>query len=375
MIVDRIDINQIRSKIDELDSQLVEILAKRSNLTRNVGLYKTLTGVPIYVPERENELLASRRKQAESLGVCPDLVEDLLRRIMRESYKSQQQQYHCSNPQINKIVVFGGNGALGRVFVKMFRTSGYTVEVVEKDDWSRVETIVGDADLVLMAVPINMTAGVIGRLPKLPDHCILADITSIKTEPLEAMMAHHHGPVVGLHPMFGPDSTFVKQVVVVCDGRESEKYQWLLDQITIWGSVMYPSSPQEHDKAMKMIQVMRHFSSYVYGRNLQLENPDLEQLMAFSSPIYRLELAMVGRLFAQDGQLYADIIFSSEKAIGLLKRYIKTYEDAVTLLEKKDKEGFKRSFDEVAEWFGDYAVSFQKESKRLLLKANDQRSL
>jgi len=373
--VERIDINEIRHNIDELDSQLVEILARRSTLTRNVGLYKTLTGVPIYVPERENELLFNRRKQAQSLGVCPELVEDLLRRIMRESYISQQQHYHCTNSRIHKIVVFGGNGALGRVFVKMFRTSGYTVEVVEKDDWGRVEIIVSDANLVVMAVPINQTASVIARLPKLPEDCILADITSIKTAPLKAMMDKHHGPVVGLHPMFGPDSSFVKQVVVVCDGRGEDQYQWLLKQITIWGCVTYPSDPQEHDDAMKMIQVMRHFSSYVYGRNLQLENPDLEKLLAFSSPIYRLELAMVGRLFAQDGQLYADIIFSSEHAIDLLKRYIKTYEEAVELLEKNDKEGVKQSFKEVSDWFGDYAESFQKESKRLLLKANDQRSL
>jgi chorismate mutase/prephenate dehydrogenase len=120
---------------------------------------------------------------------------------------------------------------------------------------------------------------------------------------------------------------------------------------------------------------MRHFSSFVYGRNLQLENPDLDKLLSFSSPIYRLELAMVGRLFAQNAQLYADIIFSSKEAIELLKHYISTYEELIKLLENDDKEGFKQIFSEVSEWFGEYAVSFQKESRRLLLKANDYRSL
>ncbi|NQZ06141.1 MAG: bifunctional chorismate mutase/prephenate dehydrogenase [Algicola sp.] len=370
-----ININQLRDEIDSLDSQLVQLLAKRSKVTRQVGLYKTIKGVPVYVPARENELLAKRKKQAEALGVSPELVEDLLRRIMRESYQSQHKHYHCSNNDINKIVIFGGNGALGKAFVNMFRISGYTVEVVEKDDWDRVESVVVDADLVIISVPINVTSAVIESLPKLPDHCILADLTSIKDEPLTAMMEKHSGPVVGLHPMFGPDGSFVKQVVVVCDGRGSEHYKWLLDQITIWGCITYNSAPQEHDSAMQMIQIMRHFSTFVYGRNLQLENPDLDKLMAFSSPIYRLELAMVGRLFAQNAQLYTDIIFSSKQAIELLKHYINTYEDAVKMLESDDKEGFKKAFDEVSDWFGDYAVSFQKESKSLLLKANDQRSL
>ncbi len=371
----KIDINQLRNQIDALDSQLVELLAQRGEVTRKVGQYKSQVGVPVYVPEREDALLTDRREQAQQLGVCPELVEDLLRRIMRESYKSQHQQYHCANKHNNKVVVFGGNGALGKVFVNMFLLSDYHVTIIEKDDWQQAPAAVADAGLVVIAVPINVTVQVIKALPPLPQDCVLMDITSVKTEPLTAMMAKHQGPVVGLHPMFGPDSSFVKQIVVVCDGRESAAYQWLLAQIKIWGCITYSSSPQDHDKAMQMIQIMRHFSSFVYGQNLQKENPNLDQLLAFSSPIYRLELAMVGRLFAQDAQLYADIIYSSEQAIPLLKRYISTYEAAVNSLENKDKQGFISAFNQVSDWFGEYADAFQKESKSLLLKANDSRSL
>lgn len=368
-------INQLRKDIDAIDSQLVELLAKRNNLTRQVGVYKSQTGVPVYVPEREIELLSARKRQGESMGVNPELVEDLLRRIMRESYQTQDGHFHCANPKVHKIVVFGGAGALGAAFVRMFRLSGYLVQVVEKDDWDKIEEVVAGANLVVMAVPINVTVDIIKQLPTLPEDCILADLTSIKSPPLDAMLAKHAGPVVGLHPMFGPDSSFVKQIVVVCEGRKREKYQWLLEQIRIWGCTMYDSNPNEHDKAMQMIQIMRHFSSFVYGRNLQLENPDLDQLLSFSSPIYRLELAMVGRLFAQNAQLYADIIFSSKEAIELLRHYINTYEELVKLLENDDKEGFKEIFSEVSEWFGEYANNFQQESRRLLLKANDHRSL
>ncbi len=57
------------------------------------------------------------------------------------------------------------------------------------------------------------------------------------------------------------------------------------------------------------------------------------QLLALSSPIYRLELAMVGRLFAQDPQLYADIIMSSERNLALIKRYYKRFGEAIELLD------------------------------------------
>ena len=55
-------------------------------------------------------------------------------------------------------------------------------------------------------MPINQTQQVIQSLDYLPKECILADVTSIKAQPLQAMLEVHDGPVVGLHPMFGPDA-------------------------------------------------------------------------------------------------------------------------------------------------------------------------
>lgn len=367
---------ELRSKIDDIDSQLVQLLAQRGKLTRQVGEYKSRTGLPIYVPSREAELLSNRRQQAEQEGVSPELVEDLLRRIMRESYQTQNNQYLCTRPDLGKVVIVGGNGALGQVFSKMFQRSGYITESLEKQDWPRAKDIFSDAGLVLVSVPIRNTLEVIEQLQHLPKHCVLADVTSVKAAPLEAMLNVHKGPVVGLHPMFGPDVPgLVKQVIVVSHGRAPEQYEWLLEQFRIWGAALIDSCPEEHDRAMAFIQVMRHFSSYVYGAHLSGENPSLQQLVKFSSPIYRLELAMVGRLFAQDPVLYADIIFDSEFGRGLLERFHVRFGEALKLLQSGDKASFIKQFNDIADWFGDFAQNSLNESKKLLLKADDDRTL
>jgi chorismate mutase/prephenate dehydrogenase len=205
---------------------------------------------------------------------------------------------------------------------------------------------------------------------------LLADVTSIKQAPLDAMLAIHNGPVVGLHPMFGPDAPgMIKQVVVVCEGRGASHYQWLLEQMRLWGGSLYHSSASDHDHAMAYIQVMRHFSTFVYGQHLQQEDPRLKELISFSSPIYRLELAMVGRLFAQAPELYADIIFSNEDSIALLKRFCGRFETAINLLETGDKTAFVKQFNETALWFGDYAQMCLSDSKKMLLKADDSHLL
>lgn len=160
--------------------------------------------------------------------------------------------------------------------------------------------------------------------------------------------------------------------MVWCDGRKPEAYQWFLEQIQVWGARLHRISAVEHDQNMAFIQALRHFATFAYGLHTA-KKMFSRQLLALSSPIYRLELAMVGRLFAQDPQLYADIIMSSERNLALIKRYYKRFGEAIELLEQGDKQAFIDSFRKVEHWFGDYAQRFQSESRVLLRQANDNR--
>jgi chorismate mutase/prephenate dehydrogenase len=361
-----------RMQIDALDTQLVELLAARQQVTQKVGNIKRANSLPIYVPERESSLIAKRRAQAQKAGVSGDLVEDILRRTMRDSYYSQHANYAKTNADIHKVVIIGGKGALGKVLVSLFESSEYCVSVIEKEEWPKRSELLGDANVVILAVPINQTIDIINALPPLPANCILADVTSVKQAPLQAMLNKHSGPVVGLHPMFGPDAPgMIKQVVVVCDGRRANDYKWLIDQMIVWGAQIHQTEAKVHDKAMAFIQVMRHFNTFVYGQHLQQENPNLSELIAFSSPIYRLELAMVGRLFAQAPSLYADIIFNDTDNIALLERFHERFGKAIALLKSQDKQAFIDCFKDVENWFGEYASECLKDSKQMLLKADD----
>ncbi len=366
-------LNSLRDEIDEIDSDLVKLLQRRLQVTSKVGALKSGVGKPIYDAEREASLFAKRREQASEAGLSPDLIEDVLRRLMRDSYVSQDASgYRCVNPDCKKVVVVGGNGQLGSVFVDLFQRSEYHVETLGQEDWPNSEAILADASVVIVAVPIRLTTMVIHQLNNLPKDCILADLTSIKESPLFEMKKAHAGPVVGLHPMFGPDVTgLIKQTIIECEGRHSEQYQWLLEQFQVWGAKIYPVPAHEHDQAMSMVQVMRHFSTIAYGYHLMSEGADIEKLVAMSSPIYRLELIMVGRLFAQDPVLYADIIFANKDNIAMMKRFAYRFLELLEDVSLDDKDAFVGMFNHVSDWFGDYANDFLEESKVMLLKANE----
>ena len=363
----------LRDEIDDIDSELVALMAKRLCVTKKVGELKRAEGMPIFAPDREAALISKRREQAQQSGVSGDLIEDILRRLMRDSYISQDASgYQCINSECKKVVIVGGKGQLGSIFVDLFERSNYQVAIIEQDDWPNSEAILAQASVVIVAVPIRLTSMVIHHLTNLPKDCILADFTSIKESPLFEMMKAHQGPVVGLHPMFGPDVTgLIKQTIIVCDGREESQYQWLLKQFQVWGANIYRVSAHEHDKAMSMVQVMRHFSTIAYGYHLMTEGADIEKLVNMSSPIYRLELIMVGRLFAQDPILYSDIIFANPDNISMMKRFAYRFLELLEDVELGDKDAFVSMFSQVSDWFGDYAQDFLAESKLMLLKANE----
>jgi len=366
---------ELRAGIDQADDELVAVLARRIRLTAEVGALKSRHGLPLYVPEREAQLLAARREKAAAAGVDADLIEDILRRVMRESYSAQGTDFPAAGDCSRAVVVVGGGGALGRCLASFFMRSGYTVRILEKDDWEQAPTLLADAGLVLVAVPIEHTLAVIAKLPQLPDDCILADITSIKQAPLKAMLDVHRGPVLGLHPMFGPDiKSLAKQVVVACAGRDAQRCQWLVDQFGIWGAVVREELPERHDRAMEMIQAMRHFTSMVYGIFLQRENADLDELMRLSSPIYRLELAMVGRLFAQAPELYADIIMAADGLPALLDQYRGVLDDLLKRVRNHQRAELIEDFNQARDYFGDLAPALLRESSELLRKAHDARS-
>ncbi|AKC59760.1 bifunctional chorismate mutase/prephenate dehydrogenase [Blochmannia endosymbiont of Polyrhachis (Hedomyrma) turneri] len=369
------ELNILRNKIDKVDKSLLKLLSKRLALVSQVGEVKSRHGLFIYAPEREKIMLDSRRRDAIKLGVSPDLIEDIIRRIIRESYSNEKKKgFKTLCPGLRPVVIVGGCGQMGRLFYRMFILSGYQVRILEKEDWIRAKTILSDAGMVLISVPIHTTVEVIKKLPPLLHDCILVDVASIKHDSLQAMLLVHNGPVLGLHPMFHPDTdSMVKQVIVCCDGRYPESYQWLLQQIKVWGAQLYHINALDHDKNMLFIQSLCHFITFVYGMCLFEENVNLNEIESLSSPIFRLKLMMVGRLFAQDPSLYADIIMSSKDSILLIKRCYSYFSKLLVLIEKGDKQEFLDFFRKIKCWFGLYSERLLLESRVLLRQINDNR--
>jgi chorismate mutase/prephenate dehydrogenase len=141
---------------------------------------------------------------------------------------------------------------------------------------------------------------------------------------------------------------------------------WLVEQMGLWGAIPVQAPAEEHDDIMEIVQALRHFATFCFGRFLFEKQVNIQRTLEFSSPIYRLELGMVGRLFAQDAGLYAQIIFATKERRDLLKQFVASLTRHIDMLEKKDIPAFVRQFNEIAEWFGPFSDQALRESSFLI---------
>ena len=246
-----------------------------------------------------------------------------------------------------KITIIGGRGRMGKFFTQQLSTAGHQVNTLGNQDWDRASQLLSEAELVIVSVPIERTVAVIERAAKyLSPTTALADITSIKTQPVQAMLANHAGAVMGLHPMFGPSiESFAGQKVVICSGRNDATFQWLLDLIADRGGELINCTPEEHDRIMVTIQATRHFSRFCCGTFLSAENIDLDRSLLMSTPSYRQEIEIVNRLFAQNPALCVDIMLATEERCEAIARLAQTYSRLAELIVKKDRLALIREFE------------------------------
>lgn len=89
-------IGALRTQIDEIDSQLVELLTKRMQVSRDIAQFKKEHSMTVLQASRYDEIMTSRIRQAEKLGLSKEFAQAVFEAIHQESVKEQ-------------IGVFGGH--------------------------------------------------------------------------------------------------------------------------------------------------------------------------------------------------------------------------------------------------------------------------
>ena len=82
---------ELRNQIDQLDNQLLELLAKRMRVSREIGQYKKEHSMPVLQTSRYDEILQKRMTQAVELGMGAEFMKEVMQAIHEESVHQQME--------------------------------------------------------------------------------------------------------------------------------------------------------------------------------------------------------------------------------------------------------------------------------------------
>ncbi|MEG1573961.1 MAG: bifunctional 3-deoxy-7-phosphoheptulonate synthase/chorismate mutase type II [Bacteroidales bacterium] len=83
------DITDLRKQIDSLDNDLIDLLAKRMRVSREIGQFKKEHGMTVLQAARYDEILNKRVEQAVSAGMNDDFMKTVMQAIHEESVRQQ----------------------------------------------------------------------------------------------------------------------------------------------------------------------------------------------------------------------------------------------------------------------------------------------
>ena len=267
-----------------------------------------------------------------------------------------------------KAGIIGGTGKMGRLFGRVLERAGYEVMVSGRSTPLTNTRLAGLCDLVIVSVPIRDTVPVIEEIaPVLTQNQILCDLTSLKVAPVAAMMKSE-AQVIGLHPLFGPTvSSLLHQTIIVCPARASEEaVSSLIDIFSREGAECTLSTPDQHDRMMAVVQGLTHFVTLCMAESIRRLGIDITTTRAFTSPVYQIELSLVGRLLSQDPSLYADILQQNPYVAGVLSTCTESAGDLREVIASKDPGRFSTLFLDDRRYLGPWCDEGMKTTDALI---------
>ena len=81
----------LRSEIDDIDGELLQLLARRMNVSSQIGEYKRDNGLTVVQMDRWKQILADHLETGSELGLSEDLIKKVFEAIHKASIQCQSQ--------------------------------------------------------------------------------------------------------------------------------------------------------------------------------------------------------------------------------------------------------------------------------------------
>jgi len=347
------DLKALRERLTAIDAQLLDLVAERLRLSRDIASVKRATGHPTRDYGREREVLLDARSHAESKGVSPVLAEQLMRMLIRSSLTTQERALVTAQGRGSgrRALIIGGAGKMGRWFADFLASQGFGVEVADPagdargyaqlSDWRGSPL---DHDLIVVATPLGITRDVLLGLADRRPAGLVFDIGSLKT-PLRAgieALKEAGVRVASIHPMFGPDTELLSgRHVLHLDLGDPGAVREAQELFASTMAQQVVTSLDDHDRLMAYVLGLSHAVNIAFFTALAESGEAAPRLARLSSTTFDAQLDVATRVASESPALYFEIQALNEYGGESLQALEEAVSRLRSLIELRDASGFE----------------------------------
>lgn len=280
------EIDKLRTRIDDIDQNILELLHKRQENAKQLGLLKQARNRKIRDPARERKILQRVQTAARERNLNSTRVRNIFREIFQMSIDAQF-NLRVSNGALRgkSVLVIGGSGGMGRLFARFTRASGATVRITGRNirktrtaarEMGVTPGTVQDAansDIVIVAVPLDAISQVSAdAAARMRPGTLLTDLSSVKSTISDKIFSSVPESVeyASIHPLFGPNvDSIAGQIIAVVSYHIGSQWRSFSRAIHHHGASTHSVTADEHDMTMARVQALHHFALVCFAKSLE----------------------------------------------------------------------------------------------------------
>jgi chorismate mutase/prephenate dehydrogenase len=312
------DLEALRRRIAEADAALVELVAARLALAREVGEAKRGRGLPIRSYTTESQVLDRFRKLAADAGLDDRLAEHLALLLIGEAVRTQEGVGEERGGPGRHILLIGGAGKMGRWFADFFASQGHTISILDPAGAvapfatpASLDAGVRSADVVLITTPLAAGREVLREVLALGPRGLVADAFSLKSHVLDLLQAGATTAgrrVASLHPLFGPDvRTLAGRVVAVCDCGNPAAADEAAALFSDTALTITRLPLARHDELMQYVLGLSHLAAILFFTTLAGSGSAYADLARVASTTFLKEARTAAEVARESPTLYFEI--------------------------------------------------------------------
>ncbi|MDB6087555.1 MAG: chorismate mutase / prephenate dehydrogenase [Gammaproteobacteria bacterium] len=352
MTRDDVTLDDLRRRLNEIDRQMISLVAERKAVSGEVARVKRSTGYPTRDYERERDVILGVRATATELGVSPALAEELLRLLIRSSLTTQEQASVVARGTGTgrRALVIGGGGKMGGWFVGFLMSQGFAVEVADPtgapegvtrvEDWRKTDL---KYDYIVVAAPLGATDAILRDLALRRPAGVIFDVGSLKSPLRSGLLAlkSHGCKVTSVHPMFGPDTELLSgRHVVFVDLGHAEALASARELFAPTMAEQVVMSLDDHDRLIAYVLGLSHALNIAFFTALAESGEAAPKLARMSSTTFDSQLDVATRVSQESPDLYYEIQSLNDYGAESLEALSQAVERIRTAVLTQDHEAF-----------------------------------